>query len=84
MTERFESAEVGSARLVAEMLLAHVIGCERMRLYMEIDRPAAVLIKVPEEPEQLCVRASPCNARPQLVANEPLHRLGRSLDLEVV
>lgn len=31
---------IDSPRLVAEMLLAHVLGCERMRLYMEVDRPA--------------------------------------------
>lgn len=29
-----------SPRVVAEMLLSHVIGCERMRLYMEVDRIA--------------------------------------------
>jgi hypothetical protein len=29
------------ARVVAEMLLAHVLGCERMKLYMEADRPAS-------------------------------------------
>ncbi len=34
------SKGVESPRLVGEMLLAHVIGCERMRLYMEVDRPA--------------------------------------------
>ena len=34
---------VDSPRVVAEMLLSHVIGCERMRLYMEVDRPASPL-----------------------------------------
>ncbi|HEB61032.1 MAG TPA: peptide chain release factor N(5)-glutamine methyltransferase [Phycisphaeraceae bacterium] len=32
---------VDSPRLCAEMLLAHVLGCDRMRLYMEADRPAS-------------------------------------------
>ncbi len=31
---------VDDARLCAELLVAHVIGCERLRLYMEADRPA--------------------------------------------
>jgi release factor glutamine methyltransferase len=41
MTDHFTAKEVDSPRIVAEMLLAHVIGCERMRLYMEVDRPAS-------------------------------------------
>ena len=40
MTGAFESKESDSPRLCAELLLAHVIGCERLRLYMEADRPA--------------------------------------------
>ncbi len=32
---------VESPRVVAEKLLAHTIGCERLRLYMEVDRPAS-------------------------------------------
>lgn len=31
---------VDDARLCAELLVANVIGCERLRLYMEADRPA--------------------------------------------
>lgn len=41
MTEHFESREIDSPRMVAEMLLAHVLECERMRLYMEVDRPTS-------------------------------------------
>ncbi|MDY7110592.1 MAG: peptide chain release factor N(5)-glutamine methyltransferase [Planctomycetota bacterium] len=37
----FESRGLDAPRLVAEMLLAHVLDCDRMRLYMEADRPAA-------------------------------------------
>lgn len=48
MSEYFSACEIDSPRVVAEMLLAHVIGCERMRLYMEVDRPAS-----PEELAEL-------------------------------
>lgn len=48
MTERFEAVEPEAPRRVAEMLLAHVIGCDRIRLYMEADRPAT-----PDERERL-------------------------------
>ncbi|MFK7959362.1 MAG: class I SAM-dependent methyltransferase [Phycisphaerales bacterium] len=41
MTDRFERANVEPPRLVAEMLLAHVLEVERMRLYMEPDREAS-------------------------------------------
>ncbi len=40
MTERFRERGLDSPRVVAEMLLAHVLGCDRLRLYMEVDRPA--------------------------------------------
>jgi len=34
---------IDSPRLCAELILSHVIGCERLRLYMETDRPATPL-----------------------------------------
>jgi len=40
MHSHFDRKQVDSPRLCGELLLAHVIGCERLRLYMEIDRPA--------------------------------------------
>jgi release factor glutamine methyltransferase len=43
MTQHFAGRGVESPRVVAEMLLAHVIGCDRLRLYMEVDRPAQPL-----------------------------------------
>jgi len=36
----FERRGVGSPRLAAEMLLAHVLGTTRIRLYTDLDRPA--------------------------------------------
>jgi release factor glutamine methyltransferase len=41
MAEHFQAKGIDSPRVVAEMLLAHVLRCERMRLYMESDRPAS-------------------------------------------
>jgi len=41
MGGHFKDKGLDSPRVVAEMLLSHVLGCERMRLYMDADRPAA-------------------------------------------
>ena len=41
MGGHFRDRGLDSPRVCAEMLLAHVLGCERMRLYMEVDRPAS-------------------------------------------
>ena len=43
MNKAFEAADLDSPRRMAEMLLAHVLGCDRLRLYMETDRPASQL-----------------------------------------
>ena len=40
MSKAFEAADLDSPRRMSEMLLAHVLGCDRLRLYMETDRPA--------------------------------------------
>ncbi len=40
MTEHFTTRQIDSPRVVAEMLLANILGCERLRLYMDVDRPA--------------------------------------------
>jgi release factor glutamine methyltransferase len=40
MTKAFEAKALDSPRRMAEMLLAHIIGCDRLRLYMDTDRPA--------------------------------------------
>jgi release factor glutamine methyltransferase len=37
----FRERQLDAPRVCAEMLLSHVIGCDRMRLYMEVDRPAS-------------------------------------------
>ncbi|MFW5878810.1 MAG: peptide chain release factor N(5)-glutamine methyltransferase [Myxococcota bacterium] len=36
---RFKRAGIDTPRLDAEVLLAHVLGCDRLRLYVEHDRP---------------------------------------------
>ncbi|MEM1167275.1 MAG: hypothetical protein AAGI30_13410, partial [Planctomycetota bacterium] len=41
MATAFGERQLDAPRLSAELLLAHVLGVERMRLYMEADRPAS-------------------------------------------
>lgn len=43
MTQAFEGKDLDAPRRQAEMLLAHIVGCERLKLYMDPDRPAAPL-----------------------------------------
>lgn len=43
MGEAFGKRGLDSPRLQGEMLLAHVIGCDRLRLYTDPDRPASPL-----------------------------------------
>jgi release factor glutamine methyltransferase len=43
MSDAFTRKGLDSPRLMAELLLSHVIGCDRLRLYMEADRPASPL-----------------------------------------
>jgi release factor glutamine methyltransferase len=38
-TKRFADAGISSARLEAQLLLAHVLGCSRTQLYMGFDKP---------------------------------------------
>jgi release factor glutamine methyltransferase len=38
-TQRFTEAGIASARLEAQLLLAHVLGCSRMQLYTGFDKP---------------------------------------------
>lgn len=40
MGEAFTKKGLDSPRLMGEMLMAHVIGCERLKLYTDPDRPA--------------------------------------------
>lgn len=42
-TENFEKRGIDSPRLSAEMLLAHVLGVQRIKLFMDADRPASDL-----------------------------------------
>lgn len=43
MSEAFTKAGLDSPRLSAELLLSHVLGTDRLRLYMDADRPASPL-----------------------------------------
>ena len=38
---RFTKAELDSPRLEAQVLLAHVLECDRVSLYMQYDKPLA-------------------------------------------
>ena len=49
-TQRFTEARIEGARLEAQLLLAHVLGCSRMQLYTGFDKPLA-------EPELASYRA---------------------------
>lgn len=40
-TQRFTDAKIASARLEAQLLLAHVLGCTRVQLYTNFDKPLA-------------------------------------------
>ena len=40
-TKRFGDAKIGAARLEAQVLLAHALGCTRVQLYTGFDRPLA-------------------------------------------
>lgn len=41
MSDAFTRNELDSPRLFAELLLSHVLGCDRLKLYMDADRPAS-------------------------------------------
>jgi release factor glutamine methyltransferase len=41
MTQDFSAAGLATPRLDAEVLVAHALGCDRVRLYMDLDRPLA-------------------------------------------
>src|SRR6476661_2473075 len=49
-TRRFTDAGISAARLEAQLLLAHVLGCSRVQLYTGFDKPLA-------EPELAAYRA---------------------------
>lgn len=55
MADAFTRKELDSPRLLSEMLMAHVVGCDRLKLYMEQDRPASPLER--ESLRELVARA---------------------------
>ncbi len=68
MHDHFTAKQVDSPRRVGEMLLAHVINCDRMRLYMEVDRPASPLELI--RLRELVARASKHEPVQYLVGHE--------------
>ncbi len=45
MNAAFTKHGLDSPRLMSELLMAHILGCDRLRLYMDQDRPASPLEK---------------------------------------
>jgi release factor glutamine methyltransferase len=43
MGDAFKRKDLESPRLMSELLMAHVLGCDRLKLYTEADRPATPL-----------------------------------------
>lgn len=43
MQQAFHAKGLDAPRLLSELLMAHVIGCERLKLYLDPDRPASPL-----------------------------------------
>jgi release factor glutamine methyltransferase len=43
MQEAFAKKGLDSPRLMSELLVSHVVGCERLKLYLDPDRPASPL-----------------------------------------
>lgn len=43
MTQAFTRKELESPRILADLLMAHVTGCDRLKLYVDPDRPASPL-----------------------------------------
>ncbi len=41
MSEAFTKADIDAPRLMSEMLLEHVLDCDRLKLYTDADRPAS-------------------------------------------
>lgn len=43
MNKAFAEKQLDSPRLSSEMLMAHVLGCDRLKLYTDVDRPSSPL-----------------------------------------
>ncbi|MBL4700293.1 MAG: peptide chain release factor N(5)-glutamine methyltransferase [Phycisphaeraceae bacterium] len=72
-TQRFEDRHMDHARLCAEMLLAHVLGVQRIKLYMDMDRPANDLERAAFR--DLVERASKDEPVDYLVGHTPFYGL---------
>ena len=82
MTQHFTQQGLESPRVQAEMLLGHVIGCDRLRLYMEPEREAS-----PAERETLrglVRRAAAHEPVDYLVGRTPFFGLELTVDARVL
>ncbi len=82
MSKAFESADLDSPRRMSEMLLAHVLGCDRLRLYMETDRPASPLER--DTLRDLVKRALNCEPIQYLVGEEVFFTMHFKVDPRVL
>jgi release factor glutamine methyltransferase len=82
MTPTFEARGIDSPRRMAEELLSHVLGCERMRLYMDADRPASALER--DTLRSLVTRALKHEPIQYLVGEETFYGLRFKVDPRVL
>ncbi len=82
MGSAFEEKDLDSPRRLAEELLAHVIGCERLRLYMDADRPASEIERA--QLRDLVKRALAHEPVQYLVGHESFYGLKFQVDPRVL
>lgn len=82
MADAFAKKGLDSPRLMAELLMSHVIGCDRLRLYMDADRPASPLER--ESLRSLVARALTCEPVQYLTGEAWFHGLPYHVDRRVL
>ncbi|MEQ9460665.1 MAG: peptide chain release factor N(5)-glutamine methyltransferase [Phycisphaeraceae bacterium] len=81
-TQRFERDAIDSPRLAAEMLLSHVLGVERLRLYTDPERPASHDERA--RFRELVERATQHEPVDYLVGQAPFYGMSLSVDARVL
>ncbi len=82
MNETFTKKGLDSPRRMAEMLLAHVIGADRLKLYMDPDRPASPIER--DQLRQLVKRALDHEPIQYLVGEESFFAMHFKVDPRVL